>query len=148
MVLGTAKASTSGTSVDFTDIPSWVKRVTVAGSGVSISGTSFIIVQLGTSSGYVTSGYLGSDGNANRTTGLSVDGSNVAAASRHFVMPIVSLGNDTWVFTSVSARSEAAQVTNAGGSIDLGGTLDRIRITTVNGADTFDAGTINLLLEG
>jgi hypothetical protein len=58
MVLETAKASTSGTSVDFTGIPSWVKRVTVMFSGVSTNGTSVVLVQLGAGS-VTTSGYLG-----------------------------------------------------------------------------------------
>ena len=44
---GTAVASTSGTSVDFTSIPSWVKRITVMFNGVSTSGTSNPLVQLG-----------------------------------------------------------------------------------------------------
>jgi hypothetical protein len=34
------------------------------------------------------------------------------------------------------------------GDVALSGTLDRIRITTVNGTDTFDAGTINVSWEG
>ena len=33
-------------------------------------------------------------------------------------------------------------------AVTLSSTLDRIRITTVNGTDTFDAGTINILVEG
>jgi len=59
LVSGTAQASTSGTSIDFTGIPSWVKRITVMFSGVSTNGTSEVTLQLGTSSGFVTSGYLG-----------------------------------------------------------------------------------------
>lgn len=33
------------------------------------------------------------------------------------------------------------------GDLLLSGTLDRVRITTANGTDTFDAGTINILYE-
>ncbi len=47
---GTAVASTSGTSIDFTGIPSWVKRVTILFKGVSISSTSQFLIQLGSGS--------------------------------------------------------------------------------------------------
>ena len=33
------------------------------------------------------------------------------------------------------------------GELKLAGALDRVRITTVNGTDTFDAGSINILYE-
>jgi hypothetical protein len=35
-----------------------------------------------------------------------------------------------------------------GFQVSLSGTLDRIRLTTVNGSDTFDAGSINIIYEG
>jgi len=57
---GTAVASTSGTSIDFTSIPSWVKSITVMFSAVSTSGTSDVIVRLGTGGSPETSGYVGS----------------------------------------------------------------------------------------
>ena len=50
LVSGTAVASTSGTSIDFTGIPSWVKRITVMFNGVSTSGTSFKQIQIGSGS--------------------------------------------------------------------------------------------------
>ena len=72
IVSGTAVASTSGTSIDFTGIPSWVKRITVMLNGVSTSGTSIVQVQIGSGSP-TTSGYtdaIGFFGNTNNT-GLS-----------------------------------------------------------------------------
>jgi hypothetical protein len=59
---GTAVASTSGTSIDFTSIPSWVKRITVMIAGVSTNGSSIIQIQLGDSGGVETSGYTGTTG--------------------------------------------------------------------------------------
>lgn len=38
LVAATAVASTSGTSIDFTGIPAWVRRVTVMFNGVSTNG--------------------------------------------------------------------------------------------------------------
>jgi hypothetical protein len=34
------------------------------------------------------------------------------------------------------------------GHVSLSGALDRIRLTTVNGTDTFDAGSVNIIYEG
>jgi len=47
----------------------------------------------------------------------------------------------------VVASTDTNRSNICAGSISLGGTLDRVRITTVNGTDTFDAGTINILYE-
>ena len=49
---------------------------------------------------------------------------------------------------TTTGNSDTAQISTGGGSISLAGTLDRVRITTVNGTDTFDAGTINIRYEG
>lgn len=145
---GTAVASTSGTSIDFTSIPSWVKRITVMFSGVSTSGTSAVLVQLGTSGGVVTSGYLGSANSANFTTGFS-DGLANASAVRHGTYIITSFGSNTWCSSVVIGASGITPTNTPGGfSVTLSGTLDRVRITTVNGTDTFDAGSINILYEG
>jgi hypothetical protein len=143
----TAQASTSGTSIDFTSIPSWVKRVTVMLNGVSTNGTSRTIVQLGTSSGVTTSGYLGSNGTANFSTGIFTDDITSATAVRYTQVVITNITGNTWVATSNTGRSDATTVFTSGGSIALSGTLDRVRITTVNGTDTFDAGSINILYE-
>ena len=145
---GTAVASTSGTSIDFTSIPSWVKRITVMFNGVSTNGTSSVLIQVG--SGSVTaSGYLGSTTGynaANFSTGFS-DGSSNAAATRYGSVVLALLGSNTWTAYGGFGSGNLAANTVIGGSIALGGTLDRVRITTVNGTDTFDAGSINILWE-
>jgi hypothetical protein len=154
---GTAVASTSGTAIDFTGIPSWVKRVTVMLRGVSTNGSSIIQIQLGTTSGFITTGYLGSvDTTAAGTSaalfttglGLSRAGNAAAASVRHGIATFVSMGGNFWTGTQVNGGSDAAAVSIGGCSVDLAGTLTQLRITTVNGTDTFDAGTINLLWEG
>jgi hypothetical protein len=150
-VAGTAVASTSGTSIDFTSIPSWVKRVTVNLSGVSTNGTSVVMVQLGTSGGVVTTGYISGSGAgtgaSSTTTGLACSRNGVGDASSTFYgfLQISTLGSNIWV-SSGNTWDASWGYTNAGG-VTLGGTLDRVRITTVNGTDTFDAGSINILYE-
>lgn len=149
---GTAVASTSGTSIDFTGIPSWVKRITVNFQGVSISGTSAPLIQVGAGSA-ATTGYLGgynwTGGSVgNLTTGFQFTGTGSAASQTyHGTLFIINLSSNNWVASGSFGRSDAAQAGNCGGSIALGGTLDRVRITTVNGTDTFDAGSINILYE-
>ncbi len=150
LISDTAKTAT-GTDVDFTDIPSWVKRITVMFAGVSTNGTSQLQVQLGTSSGFVTSGYVGCAGNRSTetafTTAFLLYGQNIVAANNYNgVMSLNLIGNNIWTEMSILAPQVANQAFGAG-SISLGGVLDRIRITTVTGTSTFDAGTINILYE-
>jgi hypothetical protein len=153
IVSGTAVASTSGTSIDFTGIPSWVKRVTVMFSGVSTSGTSRVQIQLGTSSGFETSSYLGSIQTSTLTSNFSAgflttdNASGTAAYVRHGLICISALGSNAWVASINMGLSNQGDTWCGSGSKTLSGTLDRVRITTVNGTDTFDAGTINILYE-
>ena len=151
---GTVQASTSGTSIDFTGIPSWVKRITVMFQGVSTNGTSLIQVQIGTSGGIQTTSYTsgawGSNTtNSTSTTGLLISGQNGIA---YFIDGISTLAlhssaTGLWVFSSVASGSVTGTSAVGGGAKTLSGTLDRVRITTVNGTDAFDAGSINILYE-
>ena len=154
---GTAVASTSGTSIDFTSIPSWVKRITVTFNGVSTNGTSVPQIQLGSGS-VTTSGYLGSASvivaavaTATGTSGFFIAPTgNWAAATTvngSCTINLLSSSTNTWSGCGIFGASNTNSVYLFGGSIALSGTLDRLRITTVNGTDTFDAGSINILYE-
>jgi hypothetical protein len=149
---GTVVASTSGTSIDFTGIPSWVKRITVMFSGVSTSGTSNIQIQIGAGS-VTTSGYVQWASNVGQSlvssagTGFAVGLSVVAADARNGIIVLANITGNTWVLSSNSASPISNSLTWCNGNLALGGTLDRVRITTVNGTDTFDAGSINILYE-
>lgn len=152
IVSGTSVASTSGTSIDFTSIPSWVKRITVMFNGVSTSGTSVPLIQVGSgsvsTSGYVGGGWTSNTSNANSTTGFITGGAFNGSFTKHGIATITTLGSNIWVgayFGGWGGTSGTGDV--AGGSITLSGTLDRVRITTVNGTDTFDAGSINIIWE-
>jgi len=158
IVSGTAQNSTSGTSIDFTGIPSWVKRVTVMFAGVSTNGTSFLRVQLGSGSP-TTSGYLGyasavtggqAVGGANLTSGFDVQVYAPAATaatlySGSYIFTL--LASNTWTANGSIGMQGNQSLGIISGSIPLSGTLDRVRITTVNGTDTFDAGSINIMYE-
>jgi hypothetical protein len=149
---GTAVASTSGTAIDFTGLPSWVKKITVMFDGVSTNGTSNYLVQIGTSSGVASSGYVSgaftsNTNNTSSTAGFLISALKQAAPNHSGIATICSFGNNTWVHSSVLGWSNGGADVG-GGNVTLSGTLDRIRITTVNGTDTFDAGSINILYEG
>ena len=155
---GTAIATTSGTTHDFTSIPSTVKRITLSISGVSTNGTSSIMVQIGDSGGVENTGYLGSSGGITAASGFSSVASsagfilsdNVAAASvRHgaITLTLLDSSTNTWAAQGVVGQSDATRTCYIGGSKPLSATLDRIRLTTVNGTDTFDAGLVNILYE-
>jgi hypothetical protein len=155
LVSGTAVASTSGTSIDFTGIPSWVKRITILLHRVSTTGTVPLLYQLGTSGGIVTTGYVSSGsyqgaGQAGQsiTTGLLNGDGGATADTSVGITTICSFGGNTWVSSSVSGDGSAPYTKIGGGSITLAGTLDRVRITTTTGTPTFDAGSINILYEG
>lgn len=155
LIAGTAVASTSGTSIDFTSIPSWVKRITVMFSGVSTSGTSYPLVQIGSGSVSTTS-YVSSSGRTNSannaamatsTAGFIIMNAAASDAIRGAVV-LTLLGSNTWIASGVLTDSGTLiSMTVGGTSPALGGSLDRVRITTVNGTDTFDAGSINILYE-
>lgn len=156
ITLGTMAASTSGTTVDFTGLPAGVRRITVMFKGVSTNGTSPLIVQLGDSGGIETSGYLGagsdvSSGAAtgNFTTGLPIEGNSSAATSRHgqMVISLMDAATFLWVSSSVTGHSESGNSNFGAGSKALSAELTQIRITTVNGTDAFDAGSINISYE-
>ena len=156
LVSGTSQATTSGTSKDFTGIPSWVKRITVMFSGVSTSGTSVPLVQIGSSGGVETTGYLGTTSffsgtgaaSSNSTTGVRLDNGGEAATNiRQGSIVICNLTGNTWTFSGSVGLSDLTRSCVVSYSKALSGVLDRIRITTVNGTDTFDAGSINILYE-
>jgi hypothetical protein len=152
----TAQASTSGTNIDFTGIPSWVRRVTVMFSGVSISGSSTILIQLGDAGGVETTGYVGqliyvnggAPGNQPFSTGVQLYGTGANAAILNSgAVVFTNVSGNIWVLQGAVA-SEATSANNfVAGRKTLSDTLDRVRITTVNGTDTFDAGSINILYE-
>lgn len=149
LALATSQTA-SGTSVDFTGIPAWVKRITVMFNGVSTNGTSNLQIQIGagsvTTSGYTSNASYGNTA-VNSTAGFIFAAGISATSLQQGHIIITLLGSNTWVQSGVVSQN-GQYSTIGGGSIALSGTLDRVRITTANGTDTFDAGSINILYEG
>lgn len=154
---GTSVASTSGTSITFTGIPSWVKRITVNISGVSFSGTANLRFRIGPVAGVETSGYIGSTTGFAATTlatvqftaGFDVNDGGTAATVRNgsFVFSLLDAATNTWSMSGTQGQSNTNGASFIGGSKALAGTLSVLSMTTTNGTDTFDAGTINIQYE-
>ena len=156
-----AQNSTSGTAIDFTGIPSGVRRVTVMFSGVSTNGTSNYQVQIGSGS-VSTTGYVGTaSGTSNSgnvvnivsfTAGFgltSIISATSTTISGTMIITCLSTSTNTWTASGAVGAPPATYTGGFyfGGVKALGGALDRVRITTVNGTDAFNAGTINVLYE-
>lgn len=153
--LATAVASTSGTAIDFTGLPSWIKRITVQFQGVSLNSTGSLLVQLGTgNTTFTTSGYIstalvaigGGNSFVSSTSGF-IEYLTSAAGVYSGHMIITNISGNNWVSSHVGKYSTAA-VCSGAGDVSLGAVLTAVRITTSSGTDTFDAGTVNILYEG
>ena len=158
ITLGTAQNTTSGTAISFTGIPSWAKRITVIMSGISTNGSSAVLVQIGSgsfsTSGYTYYGAYAGTGPAGEltTTGANLDSgaSGGSAYIRFGALSITNISSNTWVLCYNGSFTSAGYyyAASGSGSIALSGALDRVRLTTVNGTDTFDAGSVNIMYEG
>jgi hypothetical protein len=154
-IVAATAITVSGTTVDFTSIPSWVKRVTVILSGVSTNGTSDMLLQIGAGS-VVTSGYASGNGSVDgggfagftSTQGFTLASrSQVATTIRHGSVVLTNVTGNTWVATVSFGTSDTSGGTVGGGTLALAGSLDRVRLTTAGGVNTFDAGSVNIFYE-
>lgn len=153
----TPQNTTSGTSIDFS-VPSGVKRVTLTLSGVSTSGSSQVRVRLGPSGGVETSGYFSVSsgfasgvGSLSSTAGFDIHfaGQDLSGAIRHgsLIFTLSDSSTNLWAVSGVLSLSNIAYSSVIGGAKALASALSIVRLTTVNGTDTFDAGSANVLYE-
>jgi len=159
ITLATQQATTSGTSIDFTSIPAGVRRITVMFVGVSTNGTDSILIQIGDAGGIEATGYLaavgifvvGAASVSAATTGFCVAtmGATGAASVIHgsVTLSLENAATFTWVCAGIMNQSDLARSFISSGSKSTSAELDRVRITTVTGVDTFDAGAINISYE-
>jgi hypothetical protein len=155
IVLGTAQATTSGTSIDFTGIPAGVKEIKINFVGVSTNNTSPFLIQIGDSGGienttYVSGGASISGGTIAASTAGFIVGDAQVAARLHSGTITLSLENAsgfTWCASGMVARDSDGNIYTTAGHKSLSAVLDRVRITTVAGTATFDAGEINISYE-
>ena len=152
-VLGTEQASTSGTAITFTGIPAWATEISISLEGVSTNGTSNYLIQLGDAGGIETSGYIGTGGSFTSST-QTVTGStagfliHVVSASAivtgTVVLNLKDSANFTWIAHGALSDTDNTSSKTVSGSKSTSAALTQVSVTTVNGSDTFDAGSINI----
>jgi hypothetical protein len=147
IISGTVQ-NVTGATVSFTGIPAGVKRITVMlYEGSTVAGTD-ALVQLGTSAGYVTTGYNASWQGGTAQTGSSTagiifgipNGTNTPT----FVMTITNITGNLWV-AAYTGKLNAGNCLWGGGDVALPGVLDSLRLNA-NGT-TFDNGQVNIFYE-
>lgn len=158
LTLATLQTPGVVTSIDFTGIPSWAKRVTVLFQEVSLNAATTFQVRLGTSGGFVSTGYLGAGvaittgGTAmiNLSDGFTIyDNTPLATNLCSGVMTLTTMGSNIWVAHGRVGTSEAASRSRECiGSLALGGVLTQLQVRSTNGTATFDGGSINVMWEG
>lgn len=148
-ILTAAQATTSGTALDFTGVPSWAKRITLVLSGFSTNGTARPIVQIGSGS-FEATGYVGAyyDGSGTAFSSSFVIGGALASNIIDSTLVLVHMGSNKWQLSASGSFLASGVALNANGSKTTSGVLDRVRLTTSNGTDAFDAGSVSLLIEG
>ena len=147
----------SGNNIDFTGVPSWVKRITVLYENVSTTGTDPVQIQLGygVTPTYVNTGYTSHTFSYNSTTATSSStgfvndqgsSSGGASASRNgaITLYLQNASTNIWVSSGVIVTNN---VTPSAGRVTIPGALTAVRITTTGGIQTFDSGTVNILYE-
>lgn len=141
--LGTP-VTASGTSVDFSSLPSNAKMIVVSGAGLSFNNNTQMIVQLGDSGGIENTGYLSTFNSGAVTNGIAVAVGTASDISNFaLVLILVDSSTNTWI--GIGTYGAGSFGTICVGTKSLSGTLDRVRITGANGTSTFDAGKANYL---
>ena len=155
--LGTPVPTTSGTSIDFTGIPAGTKQIVISFVSVSTNGSSGYLIQIGDSGGVETTDYLSmtvyfaTGGTAqfeNRTIGyenkVNFNSGSGTIVSGSITLTLENSTAFSWVATGILFNTSVKECSFNAGNKSLSAVLDRVRITTVGGTDTFDAGEINI----
>ena len=155
----TAKVA-GNTSVDFLNIPNWVKRITVILNKVSTGGLDDVGLRIGASGVIKTTGYIyfssavlinAGVNSTNVTEYTTYFGTQwgVATTDRYVVWNLYNITGNIWVAEhNLGAKVSAGYfgTSSGAGSKELAGTLDRVQIFTTTGA-VFDDGIINIMYE-
>jgi hypothetical protein len=149
--------STAATALDFTGIPAGTKRITIMFDGLSSDGSDALLIQMGDAGGVEASGYLGASSAltngsaviaANYTTGFGIlNGTAGNIFHGSITLSLEKASSFTWVANGQVALSNSATNTLTAGRKATSAALDRVRVTTLNGTDTFDAGEVSISYE-
>lgn len=145
----------SETQIDFTDIPSGVKRVTIILHNVSLNAATYPRIRLGTSSGVSSTSYYSASSTlasgtstTNSTTSFILYDNSANATDAWYgtvTFTLLDSSTDIWVASGVLGTSNTAQTITVVGSKDLVGPLTTVRLD--GNFATFDSGIVNVLYE-
>lgn len=150
-------SSSTNTALEFTTIPSWVKRITVMLSSLSTTGTAINILQLGTGATptYVTTGYAGTNMSLNNgntpnvqsySTGVIFSDAQAAGDTVIGNLIIANVTGNKWnISGNVSTSNTRCGLQTC--TVDLGAVLTALRIYSGSATEYWDAGTMNILYE-
>lgn len=145
----------AGTLVDVLNIPRHATRVNIKIANMSTTGTSIPIVQIGDVGGIVTTGYSGdvstitsapSASAVPLSTGLGLSTAVTAATiinGEVTLSRVTPIGN-VWTMSFIGSFQGSGITIQSSCTKDLTNALDRLRLTTFGGADTFDSGTVSV----
>lgn len=143
-------ATTSGTSIDFTNIPTWAKRITIICDAVSTNGTGNFLIQIGNGTpeitGYVSNSAINSLGNATATNGFSISGNNTAAGNTYADVVLTKLDGNRWSERHLSWRDDASYNSSGNGGKSASSAITIVRLTNTS-SNIFDAGQVSLIVE-
>ena len=151
---GAVTATTSGSNIDFTSIPSSATIIHLILDNVGTNGDDQLMFQIGDSGGIETSSYIGAWGRFSGTSltgGTTTDGIDIrkGSPSTYVVSGVISLylcdpANNAWIMSSQTVVNNTSDGNvqfdqRAVGYKALSGTLTQVRLDT-DGSNTFNAG--------
>jgi hypothetical protein len=154
LTLATAQAATSGTTITFSSLPAGLNRITCMWTGLSSNGTSSTGIRLGDAGGVETTGYTG------RVGYLAGTSPNVYTLSTGFdwltgtssdtgdgQLILSRIDGNTWIASGFFTLPSNTVIYHMNAFKTLSAELTQVQFYTVNGTDTFDAGTVNINYE-
>lgn len=154
----TEQATTSGTSITFTGIPSDTQIIIVRGVGVSQNGTAAGIIRIGPSGGVETTNYSNVSGSGTNA-GSWVVGSNAAGVAFTayqlgnadnlvnftVVLTLEDAVNNTWVTMGTHGNTGTTPTAGqVGGSKSIAGAINQLQVLAST-TNSFDAGAISIM---
>lgn len=138
----------AASGVSFTNIPATAKTIIITVSGLDPDSTADGMIRVGTSSGFVSTGYTSSS-SATTTSGVGVITNttgfvmNISGSSMSGTIRLTSLGSNTWVCDHVLG-STTTKTCVGGGTVTLAAALDRVQVIPATGT-LAATGTVNIM---
>lgn len=146
---GTALTPVSGTSSEFTSLPSGIDTIEIALHLISTTGTSGLRLEVGHGAGtwqvtqYV-SGASNDTSQVNDTTAFAIVQATAATNTASGVLTLSRVSGNIWALSGNIYTATGSALYFCAGSVIMDGELDAVRLTTVGGTDTFDGGSWNI----